>query len=565
MLLVLAARASPPPAALAAAGSDKSEVLDANGTVAPIGTQCDGASLLHVLEAAADRLAAHVDEVNALNVYPVPDGDTGTNLLHTMRTALAHAHTAEPTCSAVAAALAHGALMGARGNSGVILSQIILGLKDALVGRTLLGGAELVAAVGAARSHAFLAVTKPAAGTMLTLLAAVDDAIQGSGDLPADEVLRLIVSAGVPAVRATQGQNPMNRAAGVVDAGARGLWLLFDGAQAALDGHADQSMPVARASVIVPPKVTADSSWAGAYDVQFLVEHPTRAIGAIREEMLTYGADCVLVVGDETVMKVHVHTLHPDEILRIGLSAGRVADVVVEDLDAMSEAHAQATGIVVRPPAAVLALVTVVPGDGFAEVARSLGGVPLRGGATMNPSTEELLDAIRGANASRTLVLPNDRNVVLAARQAATLTTGVIVIESENIAQGMAALVAFDPAGDPAEVALQMEKAVRATRCVELTRAVRDAKVDGRAVREGQALALLDGRVVAHGDAELAVLAEAGALLAGAGLLTLYVGSAVSAERSAAAHARLAAACPSAEIQVLEGGQPHYAFVIQAE
>lgn len=544
-----------------------------------------------MLEAAADRLAAHVDEVNALNVYPVPDGDTGTNMLHTVRTALAHARTAGPTAGAVAAAAAHGALMGARGNSGVILSQVIRGLKDALADGDGVSGREIVAGLDAARRHAFAAVTKPAHGTMLTALAAMEEAVRGSV-APADEVLRTAVRAGEPAVQATREQNPMNRAAGVVDAGARGLWLLFDGALAALDGHADvPSAPIVALPVTAalggPPIVAAPvaattaaattaaattvaatdgvASWEGAYDVQFLVERPSRPLGEVREEMLEYGADCVLVVGDETVMKVHVHTLHPDEILRIGLTAGRLGDVVVEDLDAMSEEHERATGIVVRPAARPLALVTVLPGDGFADAARLLGALPLRGGATMNPSTEEILDAIRAANATRTIVLPNDRNVILAARQAATLVAGVIVVPTENVAQGMAALVAYEADRAPDEVARRMTEVVRATRCLEVTRAIRDANVDGSAVRAGESMALLDGCVVAHGDDELAVLGDAAARLGPAELLTLYVGSAVSAERAAAARERLARACPNAEVEVLEGGQPHYPFVVQAE
>jgi len=503
-------------------------------------------------------------------------------MLHTVRTALAHARTAEPTAGAVAAAAAHGSLMGARGNSGVILSQVVRGLKDALADGDGVSGRELVAGLEAARRHAFAAVTKPAHGTMLTVLAVMEEATRGSA-APADEVLRTAVRAGEPAVRATREQNPMNRAAGVVDAGARGLWLLLDGALAALDGHADArtalpiaGLPAVAAPLAAPPTATAPAaataaatagvaSWEGAYDVQFLVERPSRPLDEVREEMLEYGADCVLVVGDETVMKVHVHTLHPDEILRIGLTAGRLGDVVVEDLDAMSEEHERATGIVVRPPARPLAVVTVVPGDGFAEAARLLGALPLRGGATMNPSTQELLDAIRAANATRTILLPNDRNVILAARQAAALVAGVIVVPTENVAQGMASLVAYQADRAPDEVARRMEEVVRATRCLEVTRAIRDANVDGSAVRVGEAIGLLDGHLVAHGDDELAVLGDAAARLGSAELLTLYIGSAVSAERAGAARERLARACPNAEVEVLEGGQPHYPFVVQAE
>src|SRR5256712_9520784 len=180
------------------------------------------------------------------------------------------------------------------------------------------------------------------------------------------------------------------------------------------------------------PAISASSvseapSWEGAYDVQFLVERPSRPIAAVREEMLKFGADCVLVVGDEQLLKVHVHTLEPDQIVRIGLTAGRIADVVVEDLDAMTAEHERATGIVVasapRAPAGGVGVVAVVPGEGFAAVARSLGASPLRGGPTMNPSTEELLAAITLANAQAVVILPNAKNVIPAARQPAQGST----------------------------------------------------------------------------------------------------------------------------------------------
>src|SRR5438309_201722 len=247
----------------------------------------------------------------------------------------------------------------------------------------------------------------------------------GVDEVNALNVYRALVATADGAVIRTRDENPTNRAAGVVDAGARGLQLILEGVLSSFTG---EQLPLTHiAPLATPAGATARSqapSWEGAYDVQFLVNRPSRPVPQVRDEMLKFGADCVLVVGDEAVLKVHVHTLQPDEIIRIGLTAGRVADVVVEDLDAMTAQHERATGIVVAPPArgpvAAIGVVAVVPGDGFAAVARSLGATVLRGGATMNPSTEELLGAIREANARTVVVLPNDKNVVLAAQQAAT-------------------------------------------------------------------------------------------------------------------------------------------------
>jgi DAK2 domain fusion protein YloV len=545
--------------------------VNVNGTVAPIATQSDGTALLRVLEAAADRLERAVDEVNALNVYPVPDGDTGTNMVHTVRSALKHARAAEPTLAAVSAAAAHGALMGARGNSGVILSQIIRGLKDALANAENLGNHELRSALNLARRHAHDAVSAPAPGTILTVTVAIEDAAANdSGDLAA--MLRRVVDAGAEAVTRTRVENPVNKAAGVVDAGAKGLWYLLDGALASVEGRRPSISAAAQRSQAAPAHAVASevSSWAGAYDVQFLVEHPTRPIEDIRAEMTKFGADCVLVVGDESVMKVHVHTLQPDKIVAIGMTAGRLGDVVVEDLDAMTAQHEAATGIVIEPPrreaTAAIGVVAVVPGAGFATVARSLGATPLRGGASMNPSTEELLGAIREAHAQHVIVLPNDKNVILAAESAAKLAdVKVTVIPTRTVAQGMAALVAFDATKEATQVAEEMREVADRAHGIEVTRASRSTEVDGQDVRAGEAIALLDGRVVSHGEDEVTVLVDAAKRLTEAELFTLYSGADVDASRVQHAAQRLRAACPSAEVEVIDGGQPHYPFIVAAE
>src|SRR5438309_8585732 len=462
-------------------------------TVAHIVTQFDGAALLRALEAATARLEAGVDEVNALNVYPVPDGDTGTNMLHTMRSAVKDARGCDGTLRGASAAAAQGALMGARGNSGVILSQVIRGLKEAFADREQASVREIRRSAELARRYAHDAVSAPAPGTILTLTVAMEDAAANEGK-DVVELFQTLVSAADRAIVRTREENPTNRAAGVVDAGARGLQLILEGV---LESFTGKALPLTRiAPLAMPagqPAMSQAPSWEGAYDVQFLVQRPTRPVAKVREEMLQFGADCVLVVGDETVMKVHVHTLKPDEIIRIGLTAGRIGDVVVEDLDAMTAEHERTTGIVVAPPsrvpAAEVGVVAVVPGEGFAKVARSLGASALRGGPTMNPSTEELLAAIRAANAKTVVILPNDRNVILPAEQAAKVAdVEVRVVATRNVAQGMAALVAFDPARPPAEIARAMAEVAERAHGIEVTRAIRDATVDGERVREGEAM-----------------------------------------------------------------------------
>jgi DAK2 domain fusion protein YloV len=544
--------------------------LISNVTVATIVRQFDGAALLRALEAATARLEAGADEVNALNVYPVPDGDTGTNMLHTMRAAVKHARGAEPAIDKVSAAAAYGALMGARGNSGVILSQVIRGLKEAFAGKESAGVADVRRAAELARKYAYEAVSAPAPGTILSLTASFEKSAAADAD-DVVEMFRHIATDARATVKRTREENPTNRAAGVVDAGARGLQLIlegvlssFTGTEIPLDHMTPAKRPAGQTSVSEAP------SWEGAYDVQFLVENPTRPVAAVREEMLKFGADCVLVVGDEQLLKVHVHTLEPDQIVRIGLTAGRIADVVVEDLDAMTAEHERATGIVVasapRAPAADVGVVAVVPGEGFAAVARSLGASPLRGGPTMNPSTEELLAAIITANAKTVIVLPNDKNVILAAQQAAKVSSiAVHVVPTRNVAQGMAALVAFDPTKDPAGNAKAMGEVADRAHGIEVTRAVRDATIDGEHVRKGEAMALLDGRVVAHGEDEETVLVDAAKRLTDSEIFTLYGGEDVDDARVEHAAQRLRAACPRVSVEVAHGGQPHYPFIVAAE
>ncbi len=505
-------------------------------------------------------------------MYPVPDGDTGTNMLHTMKTALQYARKADPELGAILAGATHGALMGARGNSGVLLSQIIRGVKDACAE----DGIDLKKAFRLGREYSYAAVTKPASGTILTALKEMEGVVgRAKGD--AEQLLGEAVDKGRAAVDRTMHENPVNKAAGVVDAGARGLWLLLDGGLAALQGRFEPgpvppaaSGPSRAGAQAVEPGSHEVASWAGAYDVQCLITEPSRPVDKIREEMLEFGADCVLVVGDETVAKIHVHTLQPDQIIRIATSAGRISDVVVEDLDAMSAQHEADTGIVVPSPEreiAALAVVAVVPGDGLGRIAESLGARVVRGGATMNPSTEQILAAGQGANARHVVVLPNDKNVILAAEQAAKHADGitVTVVPARNVAQGMAALASWDQGDAPADAIATMQDAAERAHSIELTTAIRDADVDGQRVGKGQHIALLDGKIVAHADDELAALATAAQTLSGTGLFTLYVGAGVDDARREAAAGRLRATFPGAEVEVVDGGQPHYPFIVAAE
>lgn len=485
----------------------------------------------------------------------------------TIRAAIARARDAGPTVGEVSAALARGALVGARGNSGVILSQILRGFGEAFASSETAGPAELRDAFARARANAFAAVDRPAGGTMLSLCVAVDEKVGTDDDIAT--VLRRAVDVGAEALERTREDNPLNRAAGVVDAGAYGIWLLLVGALSAVDPAATVPSPRLRVAVAAPVVGAAAevAAWTGGHCVQYLVPSPSRPAADLRREMLEAGADSVLVVGDDALLKVHAHAAKPETVIAVGETAGALEDLVVEDFDAMVAEHERATGIVLRSPPRPLAAIAVVPGEGFAEIARSLYATPLAGGATMNPSVGEIAGAIDAANAAAVVVLPNDRNVVLAAREAGKLAgeVRVEVVATTNVAQGMAALVAFDPMRPANEVIERMRTAAGDARAIEVTRATRDATIDGVAVKAGDAIALVDGKLVARGDEPTRVLGEAAARLGGAGIATVYVGAGVSDEDAERAAEQVRRALGGAEVEVRRGGQPHYPYIVQLE
>ena len=501
-------------------------------------------------------------------MYPLPDGDTGRNMHQTISAALAKARGAGPSLADVSSALGTGGLMGARGTSGVILSQILRGFAEAFASVPDAGGAELRDALGRARRNAFAAVERPAGGTMLSLCEAVDERVSTEGDIAV--VLRAAVEVGAEALARTMQDNPLNNAAGVVDAGAYGVWLLLAGALEAADPRATFDAPPLRrpGARVAPAMATADvASWTGGHCVQYLISGPRRKAEDLRQEMVAAGADSVLVVGDAALMKVHAHAAKPETVIGVGESAGRIEDLVIEDFDSMVAEHERATGIVLKSPPRAVASVAVVPGDGFAEIARSFYVHPLRGGATMNPSVGEIVAALTEVNASTVILLPNDRNVILAAREAAKQADGIRVeiIPTASVAAGMAAVTAFDPMRPVEEDLERMREAAEQAHGIEVTHATRDATIDGIAVRAGEAIALLDGKLVARGADPAGVLEDASARLEGIGIATIYVGTDVSDGDAEAAAERLRKRLKGAEVEVRRGGQPHYPFIVQAE
>jgi len=567
---------------------------------------CDAAGLLDAFRAAVANLEAHVDEINALNVYPVPDGDTGSNMLATVRAALEEAESvAGEPAGRVAAAISFGALMGARGNSGVITSQIFRGMAEGLDGKRRFNGLDLAHALSEGARTAYGAVAKPVEGTILTVIRESADAavLAAERDNDIETVLAATVDAAEKSVARTPSLLAILREAGVVDSGGQGLYRLFQGALLHLVGRAPAGAARDRAHAgagAKPSALVAHADEGFGYETMFLLQ-PNGAgaldVDAIRDHLESIG-ESVLVAGDSRALKVHVHNERPDLIVGYGLSIGTLSRISIENLDNQArdvrETRAAAftgtavadpppTGAGTADPAAgvgrapgaapveppALGVLAVAPGDGLAAIFRDFGVASVvRGGQTANPSTGELLEAVQAIDAREVIVLPNNPNVVLAARQVAGLADRpVVVVPTRNAAEGFAALLALDPSLDAAGNAAPMTEAARAIQTLAVTEAVRDATIGGRKVKRGQTIALDpdDGLVASGGDREKTVVEAVGALTPGFELLTLFYGDGADLAEAETMARRIGAAAAGVEVEVRHGGQPYYRYLIAAE
>jgi uncharacterized protein len=586
---------------------------------------CDGEGLLGAFRAAAAGLEAAVDEVNALNVFPVPDGDTGSNMMATVRAALAEVEALGPTVSAerVAAAAAFGALMGARGNSGVITSQILRGLAEGLAGKTRFNALDLANALDLGTKAAYGAVAKPVEGTILTVIREASAAAVTSAERERtiDAVMGATTTAAHRAVARTPTLLAILRDAGVVDSGGQGLFRLLEGANAFLSGEAKVSARLPGAvgvgAAAGPAAAGASAGHKGAppgagmrdegfgFETMFLVQaEPGRPleVDAIRTYLESIG-ESVLVAGDARAIRVHVHNERPDEVLAYALGLGQLSKISVENLDQQasdvretravafagdgmpslardseggtrpSDAAIDATdGSAIDgpgPETRQLAVVAVAAGEGLAAIFRDFGvHKVVSGGQSANPSTGELLEAVKSVDAREIVLLPNNPNVVLAARQVASLVDRpVAVAATRNAAEGFAAMLALDPDKSAADNAAAMTAAGRAVQSLAVTQAVRDATVSGKKVRKGQTIALDpdDGLVAVHNDAATAVLAAVKKLSPGFELITVYYGDGGDLAGTEALARRIHDLGTGAEVEVLHGGQPHYRYLISAE
>ncbi len=534
----------------------------------------DGQGFKRLVRAGLGWLQRHQATINALNVYPVPDGDTGTNMVLTMRSAWAEIQDeGDSNVGRVVGQMAHGALMGARGNSGVILSQIWRGFARSLDEKDVLQTDDLAAACREGSETAYKGVVKPVEGTILTVARAVADAA-ARADASTDDlvtVLEQMVFAAHEAVVLTPSLLPVLKEAGVVDAGGQGLFIILQGMLRHMKGEpvgqdveVDESAPI-RHEGLVPGEEGYE------YDVQFLVVGDDLDVDEIRERITEMG-DYPLVVGDPTTIKVHVHVSDPGVPISYGAELGSLRDVVVEDMQAQYQEFMSGRE---RPPdrpteaIGEIGVVAVVPGDGLARVFESLGaGAVVRGGQTMNPSTKDLLEAIDSLPTEQAIVLPNNSNVILAAEQSCELSDKeVVVVPTRFVPEGITALLAVNYQADLESNAEAMNRAMEDVETGEITLATRSARLNGVEVLDGQVIGLHNGELKVSGDTveEVArqLLDEMEA--DDREIITLYHGEDVSLEQAERLGGLLQDEWPGQEIEVISGGQPHYLYIISVE
>jgi DAK2 domain fusion protein YloV len=544
-------------------------------TEAAPNTVIDGESLARAFADGADALSRQADAINAINVFPIPDGDTGTNMHLTMRAALDDVRsTATARADDVAKAAAHGALMGAKGNSGVILSQILAGISAAVDGAESIDANALALALERARAAAYKVVSAPKEGTILTAItaaaSAASEAARSGEDV--ETTLSRAVDAAGEAVARTPELLPVLKEAGVVDSGAEGLFVLFEGMLRGLRGeaaaeHGEGFGAIDASWLSATKQVHEHEGITSGFCTEFVISGERLDADAIRARLGSLG-DSLLVVGGGDVARVHIHTQTPDQALEVGRAAGRIVHQKVDDMEAQFRALAERETARATRPAEGIAVVAVGAGAGIEELLQSMGAAVVRGGQTMNPSAGDIRAAVEATGAAEVVLLPNNKNIVMAARQAVDgLALRARVIETRSVPEGIAALVALNAEASFDENVEKMQEAVDNVRHAEVTLAARSTTLGGVKVEEGQPIGIVDGELaVAEATVADAVHGCVARMIDGrdAPLVTLYAGAGED-DASAEAIASALREQLGVEVEVVMGGQPHYPYLIGVE
>ena len=542
----------------------------------------DGELLARMIIHASASLNAEKQKINELNVFPVPDGDTGTNMSLTIGTAVTElTHKKPKTVGEVAAMTASAMLRGARGNSGVISSLLFRGFSKAVRDEESMDGTDFADALSSGVAAAYKAVMKPAEGTILTVsrLSAARAERAARENNSVEYVLEQAISEAEAALADTVNQNPVLKKAGVVDAGGMGFLLILRGMLEELQG---KPMPQGEENTDRPQqKEKADfhefstEEIKFGYCTEFICSRDNEKDPEELRAFLNGMGDSLVLVDDDEIIKVHVHTNHPGRVLEEAITYGGLLTVKVEN---MREQHTELlhageegeTERKIAKPEKRYGFVAVCPGEGLAKVFRELGadGI-ISGGQTMNPSTEDILREIDKPPAEIVYVLPNNKNIILAAQQCVALSEEkqVIVLQAKTVPQGISAMIAMDYDGEPENNTAAMEEAMKTVTTMEVTHAARNSEFDGIPIREGDYLALLDNQLFGTEENLDALITRLAAEAARrkAEFINIFYGVDVTEEQAKQTEAQFASACPEAEINLLSGGQPVYRYLISIE
>lgn len=536
--------------------------------------------LKEMFAAATNWLEKSASDIDALNVFPVPDGDTGTNMLLTMHSTIEEADRAVSNdVSVISQAMAKGALIGARGNSGVILSQIMYGLAQGFDGKKTFCGSDLANALSQASVMAYKGLSNPVEGTILTVIkdASVAAQKQAAGDgNDVISVMEAAVNAANESVANTPRLLPVLKEAGVVDAGGQGLYTLLEGALRYLNGEAEllqfrkpqmiaSSIPLTPMVVTAPERVAMDEIPFG-YCTEFMLKGQGLDLDKLRKKLNKKG-ESLIAVGNNTTVRVHIHTLDPGNVIHYVTSLGTIHSVSIRNMDEQHQDFLEMQRK--KAPATGLAIVAVVPGDKLSEVFSSLGVTAIvPGGQTMNPSTKDLLQAVEQSASDKVIILPNNKNIILTAEQVHSLTDKTImVIPSKTIPQGVAALLAFDYEANSETNVSIMTEALSTVKSIEISRAVRSTKLNGLAIKKKQAIGFLDGELIAVGDNTADVIDDTldSAGLEEADVVTIYYGADAEEAEAKEINNNISAQYPNLQVEIVNGGQPHYEYIISVE
>ena len=539
----------------------------------------DGKVLKNMIVSGANEVTEYTSALNALNVFPVPDGDTGTNMGHTVRAAALEAIKQNSTdISVIAKAASSGALRGARGNSGVILSQLFRGLAKGLEGKTEIDAEGFAEALAKSSEMAYKAVMKPKEGTMLTIGRAIAEAAY---EIAYDEkeirvCLEYIIERADAVLAKTPDMLPVLKEAGVVDSGGMGVVYFYKGALKALEVGSDivlLSLAASKSEAVVAPTLTAEDI-IFAYCTEFLVEieqtpsnSSQNAENILRDFLPTIG-DSVVVIEDMGLVKVHVHTNNPGKVLEKGLEFGQLINIKIEN---MKEQHTEMVEAVVsKGPVKPIGIVAVAAGKGMTELFKNLGAdYIIEGGQSMNPSTEDIAAGIERVNAETVIVLPNNKNIILTAEQAAEIVSNksVKVMATRSIPQGIACVVANSDTISLEDNLTGMIEAMEAVHSGQVTRAVRDTVLDGHNIKEGDFLCLYDGDIALVKEC----LDTASKALAeymcerGGEIVSIYFGEGTDETFAMELSQFVTEKYPMAEVEVHNGGQPLYSIIMSVE